>query len=106
MDQSQFDFAISAATGEGTRPLAEAIARHAAAFFGGTEQALITRARHRQLLGEAAAALGAALEADGQGEEIVAEHLRIAIRSLGRLVGRVDVEDILGSIFAEFCIGK
>jgi tRNA modification GTPase len=105
-DQSAFDFAISAVTGEGTRPLAEAIARHAAAFFGGTEQALITRARHRQLLGEASAALGAALEADGQGEEIVAENLRIAIRSLGRLVGRVDVEDILGSIFAEFCIGK
>lgn len=105
-DRSAFDFAISAATGEGTRPLAEAIARHAAAFFGGTEQALITRARHRQLLGDTVEALRAALRAEEQGEEIVAEHLRIAIRSLGRLVGRVDVEDILGSIFAEFCIGK
>ena len=38
--------------------------------------------------------------------EIVAEELRIAIHALGRLLGRVDVEEILDSIFREFCIGK
>ena len=103
-----FDFVISATTGQGTRPLTEALSAYAAEFFGGTEQAVISRARHRQLLAEAAGGLGAALAAmdAGEGEEIVAENLRIAIRSLGRVVGRVDVEDILGSIFAEFCIGK
>jgi tRNA modification GTPase len=103
-----FDFAISAATGQGTRPLTEALRAFASEFFGGTESALISRARHRQLLAEAAEGLSAALQAmdAGEGEEIVAEHLRIAIRSLGRVVGRVDVEDILSSIFAEFCIGK
>lgn len=103
-----FDFAISASTGQGTRPLTDALGGFAAEFFGGTESALISRARHRQLLEEASEGLSAALQAmdAGEGEEIVAEHLRIAIRSLGRVVGRVDVEDILGSIFAEFCIGK
>ena len=43
--------------------------------------------------------------ADGP-EEIVAEELRLAGRALGRLVGRVDVEDVLDVIFRDFCIGK
>jgi tRNA modification GTPase len=42
----------------------------------------------------------------GRGEELVAEDLRAAAYSLGRLLGRVDVEDILDVIFSEFCIGK
>jgi len=42
----------------------------------------------------------------GQGEEFAAEELRAAALSLGRLLGRVDVEDILDSIFKDFCIGK
>ena len=41
-----------------------------------------------------------------KGEELVAEDLRAAAHSLGRLLGRVDVEDILDKIFREFCIGK
>jgi tRNA modification GTPase len=39
-------------------------------------------------------------------EELVAEELRLAARALGRLTGRVDVEDILDVIFRDFCIGK
>ena len=42
----------------------------------------------------------------GQGEELAAEELRRAATSLGRLLGRVDVEDILDVIFREFCVGK
>jgi tRNA modification GTPase len=42
----------------------------------------------------------------GQGEELAAEELRTAALSLGRLLGRVDVEDILDVIFREFCVGK
>jgi tRNA modification GTPase len=38
--------------------------------------------------------------------ELKAEELRIAVRHLGRLTGRIDVEEVLGAIFAEFCIGK
>jgi len=42
----------------------------------------------------------------GRGDELAAEELRVASHSLGRLLGRVDVEDILDKIFREFCIGK
>ena len=40
------------------------------------------------------------------GPELKAEELRIAARHLGRLTGRIDVEEVLGAIFSEFCIGK
>ena len=42
----------------------------------------------------------------GKGEELAAEDLRVAAHALGRLLGRVDVEDILDMIFSQFCIGK
>jgi len=67
---------------------------------------LITRQRQRQLLADTATALERSLAAIGQGEELAAEDLRSAGMSLGRLLGRVDVEDILDVIFREFCIGK
>jgi tRNA modification GTPase len=98
-------FTISGTTGEGLEALTSALADFAEAHFGG-EAAVVTRHRHRELLRDAAAALGRAEISAAKGEEIVAEELRIAVHSLGRLTGRVDVEDVLGKIFAEFCIGK
>ena len=81
--------------------------RFASDFLGGGEPVLITRERHRLALQETLAALNRALaEPPGDREEIVAEELRLAARALGRLVGRVDVEDILDVIFRDFCIGK
>jgi tRNA modification GTPase len=72
-----------------------------------TESALVTRARHRQALEQTVAALDRALaQGAGGGEELVAEELRSAATALGRLTGRVDVEDILDVIFRDFCIGK
>jgi tRNA modification GTPase len=67
---------------------------------------LITRERQRRLLEDTAAALERSVAAIGHGEELAAEDLRAAAYSLGRLLGRVDVEDILDVIFREFCIGK
>lgn len=99
-------FAISAVTGEGVAGLVEALVAYATEFFGSGEMALVSRARHRTLLRETAEALGRAERAAGQGDELAAEELRIAIHSLGRLTGRVDVEDVLDVIFREFCIGK
>ncbi len=99
-------FAISAATGEGVAALVEALVAYARDFFGSGEMALVSRARHRTLLCETVEALARAERAAGQGDELVAEELRIAIHSLGRLTGRVDVEDVLDVIFREFCIGK
>ena len=78
----------------------------AAEFFGTTEGALVTRARQRDLLRRASDSLRRSLELVEDGEELAAEELRAAAYALGRLLGRVDVEDVLGAIFQKFCIGK
>ena len=66
----------------------------------------LSRIRQRELLQQTAASLQRSLAVIGEGEELAAEDLRAAAYSLGRLLGRVDVEDILDVIFREFCIGK
>jgi tRNA modification GTPase len=104
---AEHDFKISALTGLGIDPLVSALAVHAAEVFSAGEPALITRQRHREMLREAADALARALALGaGASEEFVAEELRLAARALGRLTGRVDIEDILDVIFRDFCIGK
>ena len=55
---------------------------------------------------ETVEALGRAVALEADQEELIAEELRLAARALGRLTGRVDVEDILDVIFRDFCIGK
>lgn len=102
---SQPVFRISAATGEGFADLLRELTRFAAQYFGSAEAGLITRDRHRRLLADAAVSLTRSL-VPGLAEEIVAEELRASAHSLGRLLGRVDVEDVLGEIFGRFCIGK
>jgi tRNA modification GTPase len=99
-------FAISAETGQGVDALTAALAVFAAGYFGSGESAVVSRARHRALLRDTADALGRASQSAALGEEIVAEELRRAAQSLGRLTGRVDVEEILDKIFKDFCIGK
>ena len=103
-------FVISAADGRGVDALVGAIADFASRAFAG-EAGLVTRERHRQMLGTAAEALSEAVGlAEGQGvegrEELIAEQVRLATRALERLLGRVDVEDVLDVIFRDFCIGK
>jgi tRNA modification GTPase len=67
-----------------------------------------TRARHRQDLSAARAHLGRALHAlSGPIEvELAAEDVRLAARSLSKISGRIDPEDVLDRVFARFCIGK
>ena len=68
---------------------------------------LMVRERHREALRSAEQSLAAAVaEMDYGQAEIVAEHIRFATLRLESLVGRVDVEDLLGEIFSSFCIGK
>lgn len=102
--KAQFD--ISASRGAGVAGLVAALVSYAQDYFGAGEMALVSRARHRTLLLETVAALERAGRSADKGDELLAEELRIAIHSLGRLTGRVDVEDILDVIFREFCIGK
>lgn len=103
---SKMAFRISASRGDGISELIAALTDYVRSFFGSGEGGLIGRARQRKLLHETADALQRSLSAVDQGEELAAEELRSAAQSLGRLLGRVDVEDILGEIFAQFCVGK
>lgn len=97
-------YAISAANGRGVAELMAALARFASLHFE-QESSLISRVRHRTLLRETADALGRAVNLPGQ-IELVGEELRVAAHALGRLLGRVDIEDVLDEIFSKFCIGK
>jgi tRNA modification GTPase len=99
-------FQISASRGDGLPELISALVSFAQSYFGGSEAGLIGRTRQRILLQETAASLRRCVAVVGQGEELAAEELRAAAHSLGRLLGRVDVEDILDVIFREFCVGK
>jgi tRNA modification GTPase len=97
---------ISGATGEGVDELISALTQFCELYFP-AEPALVTRERQRAHLQETALALRGVQAAAAEGrEEIVAEQLRLATRALGKLLGRVDVEDILDVIFRDFCIGK
>jgi len=103
---SNIEFELSAATGGGFEPFLIRLTRYAAEFFG-SEPALLSRERHRKALDVVHQALLRALAEGERGrEDIIAEELRLAAQALGRLTGRVDVEDILDVIFRDFCIGK
>ena len=75
--------------------------------FSTNNSALITRERHRVKLNECLKEIDKFLKKDRKKDlELAAEDLRMATRHLGSIVGKVDVEEILGSIFKDFCIGK
>ena len=75
--------------------------------FISEEDIIITRERHRQHLVQCAAHLKNFLDKNDKKDfDKAAEDLRLATRHLGMIVGKVDVEEILGSIFNDFCIGK
>jgi tRNA modification GTPase len=99
---------ISAKTGAGLDhllALVEQALRDRIGKIGTTGAAPLTRARHRRALEDAVSALDRAAAIE-MAPEILAEELRLATRALGRIAGRVDVEDVLDRVFAEFCIGK
>jgi tRNA modification GTPase len=96
----------SAATGAGVDRLETALAARAAELTAATEAPPLTRARHRLALERASAALGRARPRLADAPELAAEDLRLCARALGEITGRVDVEEILDRVFADFCIGK
>jgi tRNA modification GTPase len=101
----QHGLTLSLQTGDGLQAVVDAITAAAREKLeAGGEAPLLTRARHREALEEAAAALARAETQEAP--ELFAEDLRLAVRAIGRITGRVDVEDLLDVIFRDFCIGK
>jgi tRNA modification GTPase len=101
-----FAHRISTLTGEGLGALERALGAFVAHRIGGIEDVVITRARHRDGVAACVRHLRAAVHASDAGLELRAEDLRAAADTLGRLTGRIDVEDLLDVIFRDFCIGK
>lgn len=96
---------ISVRTGEGIAQLLDLVAAGLSGE-GQAEPALLTRERHRIAVTDAIVALERAQASPTAPAELLAEDLRLAARALERLLGRVDVEDVLDQLFAGFCIGK
>jgi tRNA modification GTPase len=96
--------AVSARTGAGLESLRWMLAAEARGITEAAGPPPLTRARHRSALLEVADRLEGAL--DARFPELRGEDLRLALRALGRVTGVVGVEDILDTIFGQFCIGK
>jgi tRNA modification GTPase len=98
---------LSVKTGVGVQELIEAIDVRLKSRV--SSQSVFSRERHFDKLSRAAEHLGQAksgLVSQGTGWEFVSEDVRLGIRCLDGIMGRVDVEDVLGKIFSSFCIGK
>ena len=96
--------AVSALTGSGISDLLAVLRERAAGLLAAGDQPMLTRLRHREALEDCRQCLARGLVVGPV--ELKAEELRLATRALGRITGRVDVEDVLDVIFREFCIGK
>ncbi len=100
------DVLVSTRTGEGMERLLDAIAAHLPDLSGRTSLSLPSRRRHVDSLRQAQRSIDDSLASQDLGLDIRAELLRLAGDAIGRITGRVDVENLLDVIFSEFCIGK
>lgn len=97
---------VSTATGQGLDRLHGWIAARLARDLSGADFPAVTQARHRRRLDEALTALRAARAMLDASPEMAGDDLRRANQALARVTGEIGVEDILGEVFASFCIGK
>ena len=97
---------VSAKTGEGIVELIAELQNLVVKMVGGVEHTAIVRARQRSAVEDSIRHLNDSLLYKAEQIELAAECVRRASHSIARITGRVDVEDLLGSIFGEFCIGK
>ncbi|RDJ20537.1 tRNA uridine-5-carboxymethylaminomethyl(34) synthesis GTPase MnmE [Bosea caraganae] len=99
------ELAVSVRTGAGIDRLLQGISERLGALSS-PEPALLTRERQRVAVSDAIMALERVVGSSHDQAELLAEDIRLAVRALERLVGRVDVEDVLDQLFSGFCIGK
>jgi tRNA modification GTPase len=100
------DYAISARAGAGLPELVGALGKRVREAAQGGEAPAITQLRHRRQIEACLEALKQVGPSGLAGPELAAEQLRLAADELGRIVGRIDPEDVLDHVFARFCIGK
>ncbi|HEX2590810.1 MAG TPA: tRNA uridine-5-carboxymethylaminomethyl(34) synthesis GTPase MnmE [Rhizomicrobium sp.] len=95
---------LSLTTGDGLAPAVSALTELVRNRIGTRDGVALTRERHRRAVSAAAEHLKRAETAGSP--ELISEDLRLALRAIGELTGRVDVEDLLDVVFRDFCIGK
>lgn len=96
---------VSAATGDGIHALLDHVSRETQTLLENIiNTPSLTRSRHREALEDCQAMITQAL--NGYSPDMIAEDIRMAVRYIGRITGRTDVEDLLDIIFRDFCIGK
>lgn len=100
------EWAVSAKSGEGLGRWLEDVARWINDNFSTGNSIYLTRERYRRSLEEVLESLDRAFAMQESEPILAAEDVRLAMRALGRITGRVDVEDLLDVVFSEFCIGK
>ncbi|MCC9621193.1 tRNA uridine-5-carboxymethylaminomethyl(34) synthesis GTPase MnmE [Thalassospira sp. MA62] len=96
--------AISAMTGQGMESLLQLLETRVQEGLDFAGPVPLTRLRHRRALEGASDHLDRGLKTEIA--ELAAEDVRLAVREIGKITGRVDVEDLLDIIFGDFCIGK
>lgn len=105
MEMDGFDLVISSQRSDDVEKLRQVLLNSIRRRIGSAESVIPSRLRHIQCLKEALDMIDGALD-EKIGLEIRADYLRMASDCLGRLIGRVDTETLLGKIFSEFCVGK
>lgn len=105
-DRGFESLSVSTTSGEGLSALQDWIAARLAKDLSGADFPAITRERHRLRLAEALTAVEAGRTALDRAPEMAGDDLRRAADALARVTGAIGVEDILGQVFATFCIGK
>lgn len=101
------DLSVSLLNGDGIKALVDALTALVAERFQPNLSPQLTRSRHRDNLNRCLEHLDHLRQGGAdRPDELIAEDLRQAGQALGRITGKVDVEDLLGMIFSEFCIGK
>lgn len=97
---------VSPTAGEGLEALTDWLSNRLAADLSGGDFPALTRERHRLRLEEALTSVRVGRQALAVAPEMAGEDLRRAAASLSRITGEIGVEDVLGEVFASFCIGK